>query len=213
MSFCPSDCANNTLVQNPPAGCDLPVRKGGIDRIGFYSCGIDLPTPWNCPAIEALLDSNVVAISGQLRNVAFADPVTEELVVADCRPTTSFVTERVMTFEDVVIATKANTSPLFGEDKFADYDFWSDKKSKKFTLRYFFIFCDGSVRIPRDADGNPMEGTFDMFLSFERQGTANAAYTLEIKKGIIKFKGDPLDFVKPELNHLGEVFDINTCEL
>lgn len=213
MGFCPSNCEDDTLVQNPAAPCDLPVRKDGIDRIGFYACGTSLPEPWDCNAIAALIDSNVVAISGQLRNVAFADPVTEDLTVADCNGTTSLVTERVMTFEDLVAVSKANTSPLFGIDTFADYEFWKDKKSKKFTLRYFFIYCSGAVRVPRESDGTPMQGTFDMFVSYERQGTGNAAYTLEIKKGTIKFKGDPLDFVKPELDGLGNVFNINSCSL
>lgn len=213
--YCPADCADDTLTPNAPADCDIDVRKRGIDRIGFFSCGQTLPAPFTCEALAVLVTNHVLVFSSPLANVEVGDPQFEELVKADCLPADRVVTQRSITFEDRIrIETAATTSPAFAKNKFYDYDFWSDKLSKKFTMRYMFIFCDGSVVVPKDENGNYMEASLDVFLSLPRQGSGGTSYVLEVKSGNLTFKGDFLSLAdnKPELEADGDVFNIKACE-
>lgn len=198
MAFCPNDCAEITLVDNPTAGCDLKMRKRSIDRIGFFSCKTEIPETLTCASLEPLIGAAIV-FSSPLSNVEFQDPQFEELQLADCRPAERIITRRTVTFQDRI----AVELPAAGEDPanpFYDYAFWKDKRSHKAMLRYLFLFCDGSVIIPKEANGAYMEASFDIFQSFERQGSGGSSYILEIKKGQLDFKGDPLDFNTPAVN-------------
>lgn len=212
--YCPADCADDALIPNAPTNCDLQPRKNGIDRIGFFSCGIDLPAPFDCAALEALVAANTLVFSNPLRNVVVNDPETEDFQLADCLPSIRQVLRRVIEFQDVIaVSVTSPTSPTFTVDPFYDYAFWADKKSRSFVLRYLFIMCDGSVRVPRDEQGNPMQASLDIFLSLERQGTGATSYTMEIKKGRLEFLGDPLDFQTPELDADDEIFYITDCDI
>lgn len=214
MAYCPADCANIVITTNEPGSCELKVRKRSIDRIGFYPCSVDLPTPFECAALEALVTANTLTFSSPLANIEVQDPTFEELQIADCRPSERVATSRIITFQDrIAIETAAVVSPATPANLFFDYDFWSDKKTKRALMRYMFVFCDGSVVVPRDAQGNPMEASLDVFLSYERQGTGGSSYILEIKKGQLEFKGDPLDFNKPEFDAAGDVFYLTDCNI
>lgn len=212
--YCPADCADDTLTPNAPSDCDIDVRKRGIDRIGFFPCGTTLPSPFTCEALEVLVTNRVLVFSSPLANVEVGDPTFEELVKADCLPPDRIITQRAITFEDRIrIETTASTSPAFEVNKFYDYDFWADKQSKKFTVRYMFVFCDGSVVVPYDENGNYLEGVLDVFLAFPRQGTGGTSYILEVKSGNLVFKGDPFALTnKPETEADGDVFNIKACE-
>lgn len=214
MAFCPADCANITVTTNQPGGCDLKVRKRNIDRIGFFPCSVDLPAPFTCAGLEGLIAANTLTFSSPLANIEVQDPTFEELQIADCRPSERVATSRVITFQDrIAIETAAiSGSPGTPANMFFDYDFWKDKKTKRAMLRYMFVFCDGTVVVPKDENGKPMEASLDVFLSYERQGSGGSSYILEIKKGQLEFKGDPLDFNKPEMATGNEVFYLNECD-
>lgn len=212
MAFCPADCASITLTPNEPGGCELKKRKRSIDRIGFFPCDVTIPNPGSCTALQALVDANTLTFSSPLANIEVQDPTFEELVIADCRPSERIATSRIITFQDrIAIETAAVASPATAANKFYDYDFWSDKKSKRALMRYLFVFCDGSYVIAKDENGKPMEASLDVFLSYERQGTGGSSYILEIKKGQLEFKGDPLDFNKPEVDADGEILYLTDC--
>ncbi len=214
MAFCPADCANITITTNQPGGCDLKVRKRNIDRIGFFPCSVDLPAPFTCAGLQALIDANTLTFSSPLANIEVQDPNFEELQIADCRPSERMATSRLITFQDrIAIETAAITTPTaVPANLFFDYDFWKDKKTKRAMLRYMFVFCDGSVVVPKDENGKPMAAGLDVFLSYERQGSGGSSYILEIKKGQLEFKGDPLDFNKPEFTTGNEVFYLTDCQ-
>lgn len=213
--YCPSDCADDALVPNLPVDCEPQIRKIGIDRFGFFSCGIDLPDPMNCAALEALVDQNQLVFSSPLRNVVVNDPEFEDFILADCLPADRIVTRRVIDFQDVIaVANTTPTSPLFSDDLFHDRTFWRDKQARKYTLRVLFVMCDGTIEVPRDDNGNPMQLSLDVFRSLEAQNAGSAnQYTLEIKKGRLEFKGDPIQLVAPELDADGNVFNINDCDI
>lgn len=211
MSFCPTDCANDTLVANVNAGCNPTWRALGIDRIGFFNCGIDLPSPLTCNGLQALVDADTLAFSQQLRNVTVNDPTFEDITIADCMPVVRRVTERIITFEDIIDVTKVVASPASTTPYF-DLDFWADKVSFSATLRYLFVMCDGSIQIAKDSTGNYAQASLDVFRSFERQGTGRGAFTLEIKKGQLSFNVDPIALRKPELDANDEVFLVTDCE-
>lgn len=192
----------------------MKPRKRNIARIGFFPCVTDLPAPFTCVAIEQLVTDNALVFSSELVNVEVGDPVTEEVTISDCRPAQRIVVSRSITFQDrIAIEVAAGGSPSAPANPFYDYDFWKDKKAKKATMRYMLVFCDGSVVVPRDEFGLPMAAELDIFLSYERQGTGGNSYILEIKKGSLDFKGDPLDFNKAELDGSNEIFNINECAI
>jgi hypothetical protein len=213
MAFCPADCADITVIPNNPGGCDLNVRKRSIDRIGFFPCSVDLPSPFTCAGLQGLVDANTLTFSSPLANIEVQDPTFEELQISDCRPADRIAVSRIINFQDrIAIDIPAVT----GEDPvpanpFFDYDFWKDKKTKRTLMRYLFVFCDGSVVVPRDESGKPLSASLDVFLSYERQGNGSNSYILEIKKGQLQFKGDPLDFTKPELTADNEIFYLSDC--
>lgn len=216
MAYCPSDCADDDLLPPNPGDCDLSVRKRNIDRIMFFNCGTDLPDPFTCEGLEALVTSGDLTFSSPLANIEVQDPEFEELQVADCLPPDRTVVSRTITFQDRIAVTKtAAQSPQGAITPFYDYDFWQNKTQHKFTLRYGLVFCDGSIVIAKNADGSYMEASLDVFLSYERQGTGGNSYILEIKKGQLQFKGDPLDLGnKPELESDNTtVFDIKECDI
>lgn len=214
MAYCPADCAATTLTPNEVGNCDLKVRKRSIDRIGFFPCSTDLPSPFTCAGLEALVNANELTFSSPLANIELGDPEFEELTIADCRPAQRMVVGRTITFQDRIAIEKDTNSPAT-TNKFFDYDFWKDKKQKKATMRYMFVYCDGSIVVPKDENGEPLSATFDVFLSYERQGTGGNSYILEIKKAQLQFKGDPLDleYTRPEETNDNEIFSISDCGL
>lgn len=213
MAFCPADCANITVTTNQPGSCDLKVRKRNIDRIGFFPCSVDLPAPFTCEGLQALVTANTLTFSSPLANIEVQDPTFEELQIADCRPSDRVATSRIITFQDriaidIPAVTSGTPTPA---NPFFDYDFWKDKTTKRAMMRYMLVFCDGSVVIPKDEAGKPLAASLDMFLSYERQGSGGSSYVLEIKKGQLEFKGDPLAFNKPELTSTNDIFFLSDC--
>lgn len=212
MAFCPEDCVDNELVPNRGDNCELQVRKRNIDRIGFYPCSITLPAPFDCTALETLKDNNQLVFTNPLANVEIADPEYDEQLIADCMPALQIVTNRTLTFQDKIkIDIPASSSPVADAIPFYDYDFWGDKMEKRAILRYLIVYCDGTVEVPKDTNGNPMEANLNVFRSYERQGSGGNSYILEIKKGELRFKGDPLGFNKPEVDADNELFLLSGC--
>lgn len=212
MAFCPANCSPVTLVPNLGTECELKPRTTGIDRIGFFSCLEDLPSPMSCQALTVLANANALVFSSPLALITVNDPEQEELEISQCRAPMRITTRRVIDFQDRIKVEQTATSPAVS-NLFYDYDFWKDKKTHTATMRYLFVMCDGTVRVAKDENGNYLEANLNVFLSFERQGTGGTAYDLEIKKAQLDFKGDPFDFIHPEEDVAGIPFNINACNL
>lgn len=214
MGLCSTACVDTTLISTT-SNCDLQLRIRGIDRVGFFLCNTDLPDPMSCAAIEALVESGALVFSSQLGNVELLDPETEELVIADCIPAVKSVSQRVINFQDRVAVDVAasEASPITAANPYQNYDFWNDKVNKAVALRFLFTYCDGSVQVARDKNGNPLEATVEAYVANERT-TGTSPKTIEYIKGTFTFKGDPFALSnKPELDADGNVFDISQCEI
>ena len=199
MGFCPDSCASIELIPNPVGGCDFATRKLSISRLAFFNCNLAIPDPPTDVSIPPLFTDGSIVISSPLRNVVMNDPETEDVVIHDCMSPARFITRRQMTFEDIIaITTVTGTPPDEITNKYADYDFWRDKKKYRMILRYGLIACNGDFWFARNEDGTFMEAYFDIFISGQKLG--NAGGTVEIKKGTIDFTGDPLNFYPPDFN-------------
>jgi hypothetical protein len=206
MGFCPANCADLELVPLPQeGGCEVLRRKRSLYKLGFYPCAINLPSPLTCEALQELVESNVIVFSNPLANVEWGEPTIEENPVADCLPYLSEIAGRSLTFDDLIaITANEGTSGVPALNKFADYPFWKDKQKQRLTLRIVLLFCDGTLEIPKDENGSPTSASLMVYRTFTRQGSGRDSYLLEIKRGVINFKGDPLLFEQPELTIEGE---------
>lgn len=197
MGFCPANCASIDLMANPDGGCETVRRKRSLYKIGFYSCSETLPSPLTCSALQTLVASNGVVWSSPLVNVEWADPTMEDVVVSDCLPASSEAIGRTLTFEDhIALDILPGTSGAPEGNEYADLKFWGNKNKIGISLRYLFLWCDGVIDIPVDQFGKPMGAGFNVFRAFSRQGSGGTSYVLEIKKGTINFKGDPLELTE-----------------
>lgn len=213
MAFCPADCDDNTLTPTSPLSCDLQPRMMGIDKIGFFLCDVDLPSPFTCGALEALVAANQLVFSSPLAEIEVADPTQEDIRLGNCLPAYKLTTERTITFQDRIKKDiPGSGSPVVGAEYFTENDFWADKAGKAARLRYMVVFCDGSVQVAKDANGNNMEGSLNVYRGFENVGGGATQKTISYIEGTLTFQGDPLDLNnKPELNADGTPFNINLC--
>lgn len=211
MGYCPADCGNTTLEQNQAGNCELIVRTRTIAKLGFFTCDTDLPEPFTCVGLAALVTANKMAFSSPLANIDLQDPVYEEVQKADCLPPDRIVSSRTIAFQDRIGVTGSTGSPAT-DVQFFENDFWADKREKQAILRYMIIYCDGSVQVAKDKNGNYLEASLNAFRAQERVGTGGTSQTIEYIKGDLVFKGDPIDIAnKPELNADNTIFNINEC--
>lgn len=193
---CPNQCADFEQVDILSASCQPELRYNAIKRIGFYKCNTVLPSPLTCNNLEPLVTAKDVVVSNLLANVAIGEPVIAERVVSDCLPPQEYVESREVTGEDriaVDVDTLGEASPFY------DWAFWKDKQDHRTQLNVFFVMCDGSVIVPREKNSlQGMSATFNVFLNFEKLNNGQGA--IEFKAFKFKFKGDPFQFVAPELN-------------
>lgn len=191
--MCPANCADVEITAMPDAGCETKIRKRGLYKLGLFACSTELPDTLTCTNVEALVDAGLLVFTSALVNAEFADPEFEELVIADCLPALQNVTSRTLNFQDrIAVDVPEGASGVPAGNPFADLKFWGNKQSIGLSLRYMFVWCDGTIDLAKDELGRPMAASFQVFRSFERQGTGGNSYTLEIKKGTVVFKGDPL---------------------
>lgn len=203
MSICSADCTDIDLIPNPGAGlCDPnPRRKRSLFKIGFYLCSTTLPTPLTCASLETLMESNAIVWTSPLQGVTFAEPQLADVRLNDCDPASQFVVGRELTFNDhyKVTIPASGTDPVIPANPFGDLEFWKNKKQLSLQLRVIFLYCDGSIEIPKDDDGKPLASTFLIYRDYERVTEGNDENIYEVKRGVIRFKGDPLGFNKPDL--------------
>lgn len=212
MGFCSAECADVDLIDIPDGGCEVTIRKKGLYKIGFYKCTEPLPNPLTCANLETLIDNKAIVFSSPLI-ATFDDPTEEEIELADCLAPITETTGRVLNFEDrIAIDVPANptATPAVAANPFADLKFWGNKKKASLNLRYVFLWCDGTIDIPKDKNGRPMSASFNVFRSFQKQGSGNNSYVMEMKKGKIMFKGDPLELREDYVPDL--TIDPVTCD-
>ena len=213
MGYCPADCADNEVILNQSGDCEPKIRTRSIAKIGFFPCDVDLPEPFTCAALEALKDANRLAFSSELANIELQDPVYEEIKIADCKPPMRIAISRTIVFQDRVGITGSTGSPAIPV-QFFENEFWVDKRKKQARLRYMIVYCDGSVQVAKDENGNLLEASLNVFRKNENIGTGQTAQSIEYIQGELVFKGDPIDIAnKPEIDGSNEIFNINECSL
>lgn len=204
MALCPTACADFELVEIKSAACTLSYRKTNIRAIGFYKCDLSLPTPLTCMNLAPLMLGDPDAdpdpipkslvFSSELVNVTINEPEFEDRKLSDCRPAEREIVAREITFQDRI---KVDVDTAGAAAPFQDYVFWKDKRDHRYELNYVFVMCNGDLLVPRDANGDGIPGTFDVYINFETLTNGGA---IEFKQGSIRFLDDPLNFFKPELN-------------
>lgn len=200
MGVCPSNCGDITLVRNPQENCVTSIRQTTPNRAMFFTCNTELPNPITPEAIKALFDSGAIVASMPLAEVAFGDPVYEEIRVSDCSTPYKYVASRPMTFRDVNSVTYGASSPSDINEYF-DYDFWDDKLTNQARLNYMIGYCNGDVKIARDTDGSLLTASITAILNYQKP--TNGGKSTEFKQVEINFEGDPISLKnKPEFNLL-----------
>lgn len=195
-----TDCVDFDLVEKD-SNCQLEEREVNIRSIGFYKSSTVLPNPLTEAAIKELiapLDPTTtkpgLVFSNELASVTLGDPQIAERKISDSRPPTEAVESREITFQDKIAVNVTEASKLI----FKDYEFWKDKKEHSTVLNYVIAMSDGRLIVPREKNSNAgMPASFSMFLNFEAKNQGGA---YEFKQGKIKFLGDPVDFIQPDIN-------------
>ncbi|KAB1228454.1 hypothetical protein [Chryseobacterium viscerum] len=196
----PSDCVDFDLVKKE-IDCILKEREANIRSFGFYKSSTVLPNPLTVAAIKELIapadpltTKPGLVFSNELANVTVADPQIAERKLSDSRPPVETVESREITFQDRLAVDVTEASKLI----FKDYEFWKDKKEHHTVLNYVIAMSDGRLIVPRQQNSLAgMAASFSIFLNFEAKNQGGA---YEFKQGKIKFLGDPLDFVQPDIN-------------
>lgn len=195
----PTDCTDFDL-QEKESNCTLEEREANVRSIGFYKASTVLPQPLTEAAIKELIVPAGVGVkpglvfSNELANVTFSDPQITERKLSDSRPPSEVIESRELTFQDRLAVTLNEASTTI----FKDYEFWKDKKDHSTVLNYVIAMSDGRLVVPRQKNSAAgMPATFSVFLNYEAKTQGGA---FEFKQGKIKFLGDPLDFVQPDIN-------------
>lgn len=215
MAFCPADCEDITLDQNPD-NCDLPIRQDGLERLMFFTCDTDLPTPLTCGALETLYNAGKISFSSPIAQGDLADPTYASISVSDCVPALEVVSGRVISGRDYVAIDKAAVvvSPMEAAQPYYNQVFWADKLTKQASIRYAFIKCSGRIVIGVDENGNYAQATLRAFLKQENMGTAESPKMIEYIQWQITFNTDPVALANlPEENNDNTNFDISACDL
>lgn len=203
MPLCTADCADFTLTPMPAADCEPKLRTRNLDKIGFYLCSTTIPKPLTCDTLAPMITSGEIVFTSPLRKFTWEAPQFESIVVSDCMPATQYFAGRKLSVEDVVAIEIKNSSGTV-TNPFGDYAFWQGIKNASFNLRVVLKYCDGTLEIPADSNGNPVTISIVVYRDFEKQGNDDNPLYLELKHIEINFKGDPLPFVNP-------VLDLSTC--
>lgn len=206
MGYCPADCVGDPLT-DMPQDCNVQPRKRNVDKIGFFQCTTDIPSPLSCEAYQALIAGGDLVFSNSIASAEFGDPQFTAVQMSECLPAQQLTTGRQLTVDDKI----AVTIPAEGETPaipYFDYAWWKNKKQASATLRMGILYCDGTFEVMKDENGNPMPFTFTLYRVNNRDNAGSdtqAPLIIEIKRGIFNFAGDPLQFDTPEL-------DTTTCD-
>lgn len=197
MGLCPASCSDITLLSLPTANCVPSMRRNTPNRIFFFPCSVDLPNPIQ-GNIKPLFEDGTIVYTGTLANIVVNDPNIEEVDMDVCSPNDRIVSTREITFEDRFAISKTEGSPATTNNYF-DLDFWQDKISNRFRMRYMIGFCNGDVIVPTDENGAYLEASLFLYRAY--QVPANKGQWIEFKRGSIIFQGDPFNMtVKPAFN-------------
>lgn len=195
----PTDCLDHDLVEKDSL-CEFEEREANVRSVGFYKSSTILPQPLTAAALKELIAPTdpatkpALVFSNELANVTFSDPTFSERKLSDSRPPAEVIESRELTFQDRIGVTVNEASKTI----FKDYEFWKDKKEHATLLNYVIAMSDGRLVVPRKKNSAAgMPATFNVFLNYEAKTQGGA---FEFKQGKIKFLGDPLDFVQPDIN-------------
>lgn len=197
--ICTDNCVIGLDAVQLPDNCGDVVKRNEVkSKLLAFRCDVALPTGTGnaiADAIEAMINAKTLAWTGKLRAFDFADPETTDITDADCLPSYPQVTGRVLSFEDL---NTYEVDDAGGASPYYDRDFWANLVQNR-KWNWAFTTCDGQLYPLLLPDGtNWMTG---ILTAFRTDDKAVANQRLEMKKGHVKFLGDPLAiFPKPLIN-------------
>lgn len=194
--ICTNACAGETVVPTLPSNCGTPTpRDEKKSKLIFWRCDIAIPEGDEeaiAAALEDLLAAGTIGATGKLKNFQFGDPATADQSFNDCDVPEPIYTQRDLTFEDY---NKFDVTPGDIASPYFDRTFWKQLIAAGQKWNFGYTTCDGKMYLLTDADGVFHDGKITVFKSEDRS-TANKIY--EVKKGTIRFLGDPeSDFPVP----------------
>jgi len=200
--YCPTACADFTLLGLPTGGCpDNSPRVRTPSRLAFMPCSIELPSVYTDAAVVGeLFDTGGIVVSPPIKMV-ISDPEQQEISINPCTPPYQLTTRRMLSIEDRTkweVIDDPATTPANEANKFYDYAWWKDKLNRRSFLRYGIVYCNGDFKFLRTDDGQLMQAQLNLFIAFEE--LQNNSGMIEFKKGSIAFSGDPLKLEGPDFN-------------
>lgn len=186
---CTSLCAGESVIAGLPSNCGTQEpRDEKKAKLLFWRCDIAIPVGDDdavALALSDLLAAGTIGVTGKLKNFQFSDPQSTDQSFTDCDVPEPIYTQRDLTFEDF---NKFDTAPGGGIVPYYDRNFWAGVTLSGQKWNYGYTTCDGKLYLLTDRLGTFFDGKLTVFKSEDR-GTANKIY--EVKKGTIRFLGDP----------------------
>lgn len=201
MASCTAVCTADIVIPSLAQVCATMTRNERPSKLLILTCSTAIPTgipSAKATALAALLASGDLGATGRLSQFLFADPQTTDISYDDCSPATPVVTQRDLTFSDfnAIDVDDDGTTPL----PYADRAFWRTVKAAGQKFIFGWTTCDGLLYwFTIDAAyTNPITAILQIFTSYD---TTVANKSVEVKKGTIRFLGDPFDeFPEPYLD-------------
>jgi hypothetical protein len=178
--------------------CKVTQRIDCFSKIIFWRCDIAQPTGTAsaiATALETLLTAGTVGVSPILRNIVWGDPNSAELILSDCQPAQEIYTARELTFED---AGGIDLTPgTVTSNPYLDRVWWNNIYQNS-IWNYSITTCSGKMYNLTQSNGTTMaNGTFSIYQTVEK---VEQGVCYEVKKGKIKFIGDPISMKLPYID-------------
>lgn len=186
--YCSTECISGLSAPNMGINCSMERRNDCPAKLILFRCDVAIPTGEGAAvatALAGLLTAATMGATGLLKDFVWGDTATAEQRFADCGPAETLVTGRELTFSDYNASDKASDGTA---RPFADRQFWRTVMSKKGAWNVGWTTCSGKL-YTASANGVFMPANIHVFQADDR---STEGQCIEVKRGVIRFNGDPL---------------------
>jgi len=196
---CSTTCVD--AIEIPQLGniCAVTPRNERKSKLILFRCNLSIPSgiaSAKATALDAMITAKTLGATPKLKDFVWGDPQTTDFAYHDCAPAVPIVTGRQLTGSDfnAIDVDSAGSASLY-----FDRDFW-----EAITAGQYFNFgwttCDGLLYLGAQ-DRNYTKFMTAVLSAFQTEDNSLANQSLEVKKFVLNFLGDPLGhFPKPYLD-------------